>query len=144
MIDSFSGEYRFLSNFYPSEIRYKWLTYPTVEHAYQAAKVCDYNHRFVMARMRSIDAGLAKRIGRISPLRFNWEQLKVPIMFRLLQLKFVKDSELATRLCATWPHELVEGNTWGDTFWGVCNGTGRNMLGQLLEARRNELQLELV
>jgi hypothetical protein len=27
---------------------------------------------------------------------------------------------------------LIEGNTWGDTFWGVCNGVGENNLGKTL------------
>ena len=28
--------------------------------------------------------------------------------------------------------ELVEGNTWNDTLWGVCEGKGRNILGIIL------------
>ena len=32
--------------------------------------------------------------------------------------------------------ELVEGNYWGDTFWGICNGEGTNWLGILLMAER--------
>ena len=38
MINSFVGPCRFLSNFYPSEITYEGITYPTVEHAFQASK----------------------------------------------------------------------------------------------------------
>jgi predicted NAD-dependent protein-ADP-ribosyltransferase YbiA (DUF1768 family) len=28
--------------------------------------------------------------------------------------------------------EIVEENSWGDTFWGVSGGKGRNELGKLL------------
>ncbi len=28
--------------------------------------------------------------------------------------------------------EIVERNTWNDTFWGVCKGKGENHLGILL------------
>lgn len=38
-----------------------------------------------------------------------------------------------------------EGNTWGDTFWGICGGQGSNMLGQLLmdvRAARRRLHAE--
>ena len=34
----FSGEYEFLSNFYPCRIVYNGITYPSVEHAYQDRK----------------------------------------------------------------------------------------------------------
>jgi predicted NAD-dependent protein-ADP-ribosyltransferase YbiA (DUF1768 family) len=42
----------------------------------------------------------------------------------------------------TAPHELVEGNWWNDTYWGICDGTGRNRLGQLLMDLRNTLMNE--
>ena len=37
-IDSFDGDNRFLSNFWPVEIVHKGHRYATSEHAYQAAK----------------------------------------------------------------------------------------------------------
>lgn len=37
-INSFSGSHAFLSNFESAPIFYDGLSYPTVEHAYQAAK----------------------------------------------------------------------------------------------------------
>src|SRR3954468_6821071 len=40
-IDSFQGEYRFLSNFWPAGVEFEGITYPTAEHAYQAAKTLD-------------------------------------------------------------------------------------------------------
>ena len=45
MIDSFEGKYRFLSNFYLSPITYEGIEYPSVEHAYQAAKTFDQKIR---------------------------------------------------------------------------------------------------
>src|SRR5690348_9381030 len=44
-IAEFQGEYRFLSNFWPAEVAYEGITYPTAEHAYQAAKTMDVNER---------------------------------------------------------------------------------------------------
>lgn len=41
VIDRFSGEYRFLSNFYLAEVELDGEVYPTVEHAFQAAKSPD-------------------------------------------------------------------------------------------------------
>ena len=34
---------------------------------------------------------------------------------------------------------IVEGNTWGDVFWGVCNGIGENHLGNILMDVRDEI-----
>lgn len=52
-------------------------------------------------------------------------------MRALLMVKFAPATELAERLLATGDAQLVEGNTWGDTFWGVCDGVGENHLGRL-------------
>ena len=38
IIDSFRGEYGFLSNFNKSRVEFEGMTYPSVEHAFQAAK----------------------------------------------------------------------------------------------------------
>lgn len=37
--------------------------------------------------------------------------------------------------------ELIEGNYWHDTYWGVCEGVGENHLGKLLMEIRNELYI---
>jgi predicted NAD-dependent protein-ADP-ribosyltransferase YbiA (DUF1768 family) len=73
-------------------------------------------------------------------MRSDWEQVKVPTMRCLIEEKFVSGSELAARLISTGQRALIEGNTWGDVFWGVCRGRGRNMLGHLLMERRTFLQ----
>src|SRR6185369_8674281 len=41
----FQGDNRFLSNFFPAEVIYEGITYPTAEHAYQAAKTLDPEQR---------------------------------------------------------------------------------------------------
>lgn len=56
----------------------------------------------------------------------------------LLDLKFA-DPALAALLLATGDADLVEGNDWGDRFWGVCDGAGANMLGRLLMELRTRL-----
>jgi predicted NAD-dependent protein-ADP-ribosyltransferase YbiA (DUF1768 family) len=57
----------------------------------------------------------------------------------LLRQKFAHP-ELRRLLLATGDAELVEGNTWGDRFWGVCAGRGQNHLGRLLMAIRAEIR----
>lgn len=144
LIDSFDGEYFFLSNFFPSPIRYGEIVYPTVEHAYQAMKNTALAYREVVASRDS--PGKAKWCG--SPkgmaklgflIRKDWESIKLDVMLHFLRLKFQYPT-LREALLATGDAHLVEGNTWRDTYWGVYRGVGENHLGQLLEQVRGELR----
>lgn len=138
-INSFSGAYAFLSNFEPSPIYYDGFSYPTVEHAFQAAKTLDMTERKTNFTEKQTP-GQAKRNGRKVNLRPDWEDVKVPIMYELLLLKFTTHPELASKLLSTYPAILIEGNYWHDTFWGICDGVGLNMLGKLLMKVRDTLR----
>ncbi len=138
---AFEGFYRWLSNFAPSPLTYEGLRYPTVEHAYQAAKTLDPEERHRVAALST--PGLAKRAGRSIQLRDDWEEVKVSVMKELLALKFAQPG-LRAKLLATGDRLLVEGNTWNDRFWGQCPvGNGQNMLGRLLMEQRQSLQQQL-
>jgi predicted NAD-dependent protein-ADP-ribosyltransferase YbiA (DUF1768 family) len=52
MISPFKGQYDFLSNFYLAPVLYARRPYPTVEHAYQAAKTKDLEARASIALSR--------------------------------------------------------------------------------------------
>jgi ribA/ribD-fused uncharacterized protein len=128
-IGPFSGTFRFLSNFFPSPVEFEGLTYPTVEHAFQAAKTLNRAERERMRQLAS--PGEAKRAGRRLTLRPDWEEIKLALMEQLVRQKFA-DAALRARLLKTWPRPLVEENTWGDQFWGRCRGVGENHLGCIL------------
>lgn len=128
-ITEFSGRNRFLSNFYPAEITLDDVTYRTLEHAYQAAKTLRRDEREKIRACKT--PGQAKRAGQRVTMRENWERIKVGIMERLLIQKF-SHPDLRAALLATGNAELIEGNDWGDTFWGVCDGEGQNWLGRLI------------
>lgn len=143
VIDRFDGtEYEFLSNFYPCKIYYEGITYPTTEHAFQAAKTMDACERLAIAGLES--PGQSKRAGRKVKLRPDWEEVKVSIMYDILRLKFMSNNKtsklLQQKLLDTDSAELIEGNTWNDKFWGVCDGSGENMLGRLLMLVREEIK----
>ena len=130
-------EHRFLSNFYPCTITFMDITYPSVEHAFQASKTLDMEIREKIAKAPT--PGKAKKMGRKVKLRFDWEDVKEVFMFLLLQKKFAIP-KLQRKLLATGDAELVEGNNWGDTYWGVCKGIGKNRLGELLMRVRQEIK----
>lgn len=134
-IESFEGEYRFLSNFYESVIEREGIRFATAEAAYAAAKTDDPTWKARIALASSPNA--AKKLGRGAPLRPTWESEKLVVMEEILRMKFA-DERLRDKLTSTAPVELVEGNWWGDTFWGVCKGVGENHLGRLLMKIRDE------
>lgn len=135
-IDSFSGKYRFLSNFHPVDVGYEGVVYPSVEHAYQAAKTLNVGLRSAIRMAGS--PGAAKKMGRAVLLRPDWEEAKLKVMAELLERKFAHPG-LRAMLLATGEEELIEGNTWGDQIWGVCDGVGANLLGVFLMALRAHL-----
>lgn len=139
-IDSFFGENRYLSNFYPTAVEYGWYVYPSVENAYQAAKSTDHD---VRRQFINITAGQAKRLGRTIEIRKDWENVKDRIMYELVYKKFENNDLIRKLLLETGYSTLIEGNNWGDTYWGVCKGEGQNKLGKILMLVRSEFELDI-
>lgn len=130
VIDEFRGNNYFMSNMYPCKIKLGSVTYECAEAAFQAVKLADKSKRNMFA---GLDGKEAKALGRRVQLRPVWEKIKVDVMRWVVSEKFNQNPKLRLRLyqCAR-DTELIEGNTWGDTFWGVCNGVGQNWLGKIL------------
>ena len=140
MIDNFSGEFSFLSNFHIVNIEYRGIEFISSENAYQFAKIeLDSVTKELEEFFSNSTPGQSKRMGRKVNIRDDWDKIKLSIMDELLRIKF-KNIEMKHLLLATETETLIEGNTWGDTFWGVCNGRGSNHLGKLLMKIRKELQ----
>lgn len=142
-INRFVKQYECLSNFYPVNITYENIDYPSVEHAFVAAKTSDIPTRQYIAKIKH--AGAAKKVGRSIGLRKDWDSIRVNIMRYLLYLKFKAGSELAIKLMDTYPLLIKEGNYWHDNFWGDCGCSkctdiiGLNTLGMLIMKRRDML-----
>jgi ribA/ribD-fused uncharacterized protein len=148
MIDKFEGKYEFLSNFYESPLRWRGNDYPTVEHAFQAAKTLDPIYRQAIATADT--PGKAKRLGRKANLRPDWEEIKEQVMYECVSAKFSQSISLMLALLATGDEELVEGTTgWHDNEWGSCscpkciNIEGKNKLGKILMRVREEILAKL-
>lgn len=136
-IAGFTGEWRFLSNFWPCWVEFEGVRYPTTEHAYQAAKTTDKALRLLMSRATT--PGQVKRMGKKMQVREDWNDIREDVMRDLLIQKFSK-REFSALLLSTLDMEIEETNTWNDTFWGVCRGVGQNKLGQLLMQIRADLR----
>lgn len=136
-IDSFRGKYFFLSNFYLTEVDFDGFTFQNNEAAFQAMKTLDRGKR---AEFTRLDPSSAKRKGRQVRLRKDWEEVKDQLMYEICLSKFNQNEDLKRKLLQTKGIELIEGNDWGDTYWGVCRGRGQNKLGKILIRVREELE----
>jgi ribA/ribD-fused uncharacterized protein len=137
-IARFSGDYRFLSNFYPATVVFEGLTYPDVEHAYQSAKTLDISERRIIAALPT--PAEAKHAGEALKYRDDWLQIKYQVMLTCVRDKFTRHPDLRAKLLATGDAYLEEGNTWHDQIWGVYDGHGTNWLGIILMQVRAELR----
>lgn len=139
----FQGKYRFLSNFYPSEITMTLIdgrdvTVPDVEHAYQASKTLVLAQQIAVLGQDS--PGRAKRLGQKVTLRADWDQVKLVTMRMFVFQKFLRHGELRAQLMRV-PRSIIEDNRWHDNYWGRCLCKDcrsklrpyHNHLGQILE-----------
>lgn len=136
-MDQFQGLFRFLSNFWVSGSGH------SVEPHYQASKTTD---RELRQQILSATPGEAKKLGKKLKIDVpDWETSRVGVMEFLLEEKFVEEP-LRTWLRFTGDAELVEGNKWGDRFWGVdlATGEGENTLGRLLMGIREKITSDWV
>lgn len=147
-ICNFKDKYGFLSNMFKCNFNYRGLDYMSSEAAFQSMKTTDLNLRKKISEMYALEA---KKFGKTIKIRDNWEQIKELVMLEINLEKFTQSSWLKNQLLKTGDEELVEGNSWGDTFWGVCHGKGLNRLGHVLMTVRiainsgcvDELKLEV-
>ena len=137
MIKEFIKEYRFLSNFYTSDIEYNGLVFMSAEAAFQAQKCPSIARSFTR-----LSPNRAKARGRSVQLRNDWETVKDDIMYEIVKSKFTQNQDLKRQLLDTGDEELIEGNTWNDTYWGmdIRTNRGKNKLGKILMRVREELR----
>lgn len=132
--------YGCFSNFSAHGFELDGRFWKTSEHYFQAQKFVGTEHVEVVRRASTPKE--AARLGRdrARPLRGDWEQVKDDVMRRALRAKFAAHPELRERLLGTAEEALVE-KTSGDYYWGCgSDGSGKNMLGQLLMELRAELR----
>ncbi len=136
-IASFRGQFFFLSNFYQAPVLYQGIKYLNSEAAFQSAKTLDLEQRKRFSHLSPVEA---KKLGRKIPLRPDWEEIKDKVMLAIVKDKFTRNHDLAVKLLATGDAILVEVNTWGDKYWGVCANKGLNKLGKTIMKVRTELR----
>ncbi len=135
-------EFGCFSNFAPYPIMLEGKCWPTSEHFFQASKFEDPEHQEEIRQTKS--PMIAARMGRDrkKKLRRDWESVKVSVMRKAVHAKFTQHDDIRTILLATTDAKIVE-HTENDDYWGDGgDGSGKNMLGQVLMQVRAELKAE--
>ncbi len=154
MIDSFKGQYRWLSNFYPCKVEVDGMRFPSSEHAYMSFKSSgdfttpeEEDRPSITAPWKTICQSLVvsckdiKKWGSLVKIDVpDWDSKRPGIMLKVVSAKFEQNPDLAQKLLDTGDQELIEGNNWGDTYWGMVNGVGENHLGNILMTVRTALK----
>lgn len=175
LIDHFCGEYYFLSNFYKRAIYWKDYWFPTSEHVYHSEKVNEiislktqlmvqyeidkYNNKlkeciidniFKKRLDNELTTSEAKKRYNLSKLcgflREDWFDVNLQIMEDINIVKFTYFLDLREKLLSTGDAILVEGNYWGDDFWGMIKDKetgkwkGKNKLGIILMNVRERIK----
>jgi len=101
------GPYKCLGNSYSATILVEGITYPSVEHAFQAAKVSDRAIKFQISK-----ASLSEVRNLLEDIwvRPNWNDVKYATLHQLVKLKFESNKELAKVLMGTGT-KLLGGKT---------------------------------
>lgn len=149
---AFSGQHVLFSNFFPIEMRFNGIVFPTAEHAYQfeRAKFLNKNEsaNSILKVRKPQDA---KLIGSRLPRSAEWDACKRDKMKEIVTSKFSQSSAMKAALVGTGSINLIEATF--DRFWGsglplntkgMIDGrwSGSNVLGQILMELRTELRRE--
>lgn len=139
-IESFINYFDFMHNNFQTPVYYEGILYPSVTHAYHAARSADETTRkaILNAETFQILGGIAIRIVD----SFDWQERKLKVMEQLLRDKFRRSKELQDKLKSTEQRDLImtyEEDNLKNTFWGMVKGKGQNQLGRILMKIRSDL-----
>lgn len=132
--------YGFMSNYYKSRMFFNGRWWNWSEAPYQAAKT---NVQSEIDEMWSAPkANDTRLLGQKVTMRSDWDQVKRQIMKEVCTAKFLQHPELRRQLMETGTEELIEDSPV-DWYWGCGkDGTGKNVLGEVLMEIRQELKGE--
>lgn len=136
------SEHGYMSNFAQYSLNIDGFHYQTSEHYFQSKKYegsyWESKVRHAKGPMKAVELGR----DRNGPLRRDWESVKNNVMRKAVEIKFRQHRDICDALLATGDAKLVE-HTERDSYWGDGgDGSGKNMLGQILMEVRTLLRKE--
>ena len=134
------SDYGCFSNFSSHGVELAGEYWATTEHYFQAQKFPKTAHCDQIRQAKTPKAAAKMGRDRSRPLRKDWEEVKDDIMRKDVLRKFETHPEIREILLATGDEEIVE-NSPIDYYWGCGkDGSGKNMLGQILMEVREILR----
>lgn len=135
-------KYGCFSNFSPHPIDLDGKLWPTSEHYFQAQKFVTTMPEYSEKIWQASSPMVAARLGRSRkvPLRPDWEQIKDDVMRKAVRSKVLQHDDVREALLSTGNKMIIE-KTTKDYYWGCGEkGTGKNMLGKILQEIREEIK----
>jgi ribA/ribD-fused uncharacterized protein len=132
--------YGFMGNFFKARffIYGRWWNF--VEAPYQAEKTSVQSEKDEI--WRAVKANDSRLLGQKVTMRPDWDEYKRFVMKECCMAKFLQHPDLRKQLMDTGDEELMEDSPV-DWYWGCgADGTGQNVLGQVLMEIREELKGE--
>ena len=125
--------FEFLSNMRLYPILYQNVIFKASENVYQFLKLPEELKPEYINRFARMNPFTAKKITRKLPVKKDWNDIKLRVMFGVLKLKFYQHPYLIKKLIKI-EGPIVEYNYWKDTYWGydINLKKGENNLGKLL------------
>jgi N-glycosidase YbiA len=148
-------KYEFLSNFFPCKFFLDGQVWLSVEQYYQAQKSENLEYKNLILNAKT--ALEVKKIGdsrgnnvnkhkeswfevHTQELRFDWEKVKYDVMKKAVFAKFSQNPNLKNQILKTNDFTLIE-DSIDDCYWGIGeDGTGQNILGNILMEVRSKLK----
>jgi len=140
----YEQEFYVLSNFSAFSLMWRGLRFDTSEAAYHWEKFPHLPQLQEEIRLApsAHDALLIAR-NRRDEQRADWDDVKIRVMYKILQEKVAQHPYVRRKLLETGTRTLIE-DSWRDGFWGWGEKKdGQNMLGKLwMEIRNKEQAIE--
>lgn len=149
---AFQSQYAFLSNFFPTPVKYNGLHFASAEHAYQYKRAIFLGNQDAAHNARIAKTSQeAKRAGACLLSNKEWDLSKMDTMKKIVFAKFAQSKSLQERLLDTGDRPLIEASY--DSYWGSGlpltarkmipgDWQGKNFLGAILAECRAEIRRE--
>ena len=118
------------------------LSWPSVEHYFQAMKFEDVQFREKIRQTKTAKKARSLGRSRFHKVRSDWKKIREVIMTRAVYIKCRTHDVVSQKLLETGESKLVENNLY-DYFWGCGRDRrGENTYGKVLMNVRDKLKEE--
>jgi len=141
IVGFYEREFFCFSNFSSFSVRWKGKTWPTSEHAYQAAHFFKTAPALAKKIHQAKSAYVAYKLAKtnVNKVAKNWQEISIAIMEDIVEHKLKQNPYVMRKLKQTGKRLIVEDSP-KDSFWGWGpKRNGRNELGKIWMKLRDKI-----